>query len=296
MAHLVRGFLELPDSPHTGGRNGELQTMLDRDMTLAEAVRHHISEVWNLDGGNEIFNHEAGHVVLGLALNAPPYHALAGHAYQGSYEAEIYNLEIEHLLNSTTTGKQKELFNNRQEFIMGVLARYREFSVQENLMRTLGWLMERQTGQSYEELRSSVDYNDQKFREKAEGMGITVTRSENMKSWTVSAPGFDEPFFFLAPGEHFLPGDLEGVDDFQPFERPHVSEICEVYERVLPALHMMQNEVFALDREAAAQSGQSFGNMSDRAMGSLKIRDLYREIVARKAEASPSYSQESAPG
>lgn len=292
----MRGLLESDERLATGGRDEELQTMLSRDMALAEAVRHHISDVWGLDEGNEIFNHEAGHVILGLALNAPPHNSMLGHhSYQGSYESEIYNLEIEHILNLTTIGKQKEPFNNRQEFVRGVLARYREFAVQENLMRTLGWLMERQTGRNYDDLRKSVDYDDQKFRAMAEGMGISVDPSEDMKSWTVSAPGFDEPFFFLAPDEHFLPGDLHGVQTFERFERPHVREICEVYERILPAVHMMQGKIFALDRAALAQSGQSFGDTADRAMGSLKVRDLYQAIVNRRPMPSREPEQDAAP-
>ena len=292
LGNLTRGFTERADALGNGGRNDELQTMLSRDMTLAEAVHHHISTVWGLDEGYEIFSHEAGHVLLGLALNAPPHNTLSGHSYQGTYDAEIYNLEVEHILNSTVTGKQKTLHDNKPEFITGVLARYREFAVQENLMRTLGWLMERQSGRSYEDLRESVDYDDQAFQSMAEDMGITVRRSEDMQRWTVSAPGFEEDFFFHAPDENFLPGDLAGVDDFQRFERPHVREISDVYDRMMPAVHMLQQEVFTLDRSA---SRKSLSQDAGAAMGRLKIRDLYRAIVNRPTAPSPGSDPDSTP-
>lgn len=289
--NLMRGLGEAPDRLATGGRGEELQTMLSRDMTLAEAVDYHTREVWNFGGYEEALPHEAGHVILGLALNAPPRDQhLSAHPYQGTYDAEIYNIQIEHILNATVTGRYKEPYNDRQKFIMDVLSTYREFAVQENLMRTLGWLMEKQTGQSYEAMREEVHYSDAAFQDKARAMGITIDRSEDLKSWTVTAPGFEDAFFYHSPNDAILPGDLEGVEDFPRFERPSVHEIIEIYDRVLPAIHLLQNKAFGLKR--AGHEGLGYYQEGDDALGETKVRDLYQAIVNRPSnEPVPEWDE-----
>lgn len=278
--NLMRGLGEAPDRLATGGRSEELQTMLSRDMTLAQAVDYHTRTVWNFGGYEEALPHEAGHVILGLALNAPPRDEnLSQHPYQGTYEAEIYNIPIEHILNATVTGRYKTLYDDKQKFIRDVLANYREFAVQENLVRTLGWLMEKKTGRGFEAMREEVHYSDAAFQAQAEAMGIRVNRSEDLKSWTVAAPGFDEEFFYHSPNDAILPGDLEGVDDFPRFERPHVHEIAEIYDRILPAIHLLQNKAFGLER--SGHEGRGYYQAGDDVLGETKVRDLYKAIVNR---------------
>lgn len=277
---LVRGLGEAPDRLASGGRGEELQSMLSRDMTLRQAVDYHTREVWNFGGYEEALPHEAGHVILGLALNAPPRDEhLSARPYQGTYEAEIYNIQIEHILNATVTGRFKAPYNDRQKFITDVLSTYREFAVQENLMRTLGWLMEKQTRQSYEAMREEVHYSDAAFQDKARAMGISINRSEDLKSWSVTAPGFEDAFFYHSPNDAILPGDLEGVEDFARFERPHVRDICEIYDRVLPAIHLLQNKAFGLER--SGHEGRGYYQAGDDVLGETKVRDLYKAIVNR---------------
>lgn len=288
---LMRGLSESPDRLSTGGRDEELQAMLSRNMTLQEAVGYHTRKVWNFGAYQEALPHEAGHVILGLALNAPPRDDhLSNHPYQGTYEAEIYNIQIEKILNATVTGRYRTLYEDRQQFIMDVLKSYREFAVQENLMRTLGWLMEKRTGQSYESMREDAHYSDAAFQAKAEAMGIKVNRSEDLKSWTVSAPGFAEEFFYNAPDEAVLPGDLEDVDDFPRFERPTVHEIVETYDRVLPAIHLLQDKALRLERRN--HEGAGYYEAGDRALGETKIREIYKAIVNRPAhEPVPEWDE-----
>ncbi len=295
LGKLVRQILEEPEAALTGGRDGELQTMLGRDMTLREAVNHHVKTVWKYQSV-EGFDHEAGHVLLGLAFNAPPHEGLEGTPYQGSYDSEIYNFEIEKVLLGTITGKIKDSYVDRQGFIMGVLEQYRYTASQENLNRTLGWLMSRETGKSYDELRREVNYEDEEFQIRAEAMGIAVDRNPVTQAWSVAKPGMEDDFFFIRPDECILPDALEGVTDFRRFERPQVREIVEVYDRLLPALHLLQAKVLELepDRQALQYVGK-FGEAANHAMGQVKVRDLYQAIVARKAAPDPEAEPEAAP-
>ncbi|MCB1592367.1 MAG: hypothetical protein KDI90_07950 [Alphaproteobacteria bacterium] len=295
LGKLVRGLLEEADGSLTGGRDGELQVMLDRDMTLAEAVHYHVKTVWAYQSV-EGFDHEAGHVLLGLAFNAPPHEGLEGTPYQGSYDSEIYNFEIEKVLLGTITGRIKESYADRQGFIMGVLEHYRRTAPQENLSRTLGWLMAQETGKSYDALRQEAQYEYEEFQIQAEEMGIHVHRDPVTQAWSVTKPGLGEDFFYIGPDECILPDALEGGADFRRFERPRVQEIIEVYDRLLPALHLLQAKILALEPERALlQSSGIFGDEAERAMGEVKVRDIHQAILTRKATPDPEAEPDAVP-
>ncbi len=292
---LVQQFLEEPSSDLTIGREGELKTMLDRDMTLAQSVNYHIKNVWGFKHV-EGFDHEAGHVLLGLVFNAPPHEGLEGTPYQGSYDSEIYNFEIEKILLGTITGRIKEPYADRQAFIMGVLEHCRRTAPQENLNRTLGWLMSQETGKSYDELRRNVNYDDEELQSRAEDMGIQIQHDPVSQAWTVTMPALEHDFFYIRADECLLPDSLEGVTDFRRFERPHVKEIIEIYDRLLPTLHLLQGKVLALEpeRQALQYAGQ-FGDVANEAMGEVRIRDLYKAIIARNAAPDPEAEPEATP-
>lgn len=294
MAISFKGLMNALSRQHKGdvwkqGRDGEFDTMLAKDMNLIEASRFHTKSIWKFDD-REIFAHDAAHIILGLACNALPHEGLERHSYQGDYSAEIYNLEIEKILLGTITGRNQTLHNDKLEFVTGVLGHFRRNAPQENLNRTLGWLVSKRSGKDYDTIRSETAYDDGALQKLAESTGIQVEHDPSTHEWTVTLPNSRESFYYLPPDAHFMPGDLDGISDFAPFTRPHVKQIIEIYDRVCPAIQLLQEEAFKIDRNRFL--GESFSDEAEVAMSRIKVRALYdainlREISLNVATPSP---------
>ncbi len=263
----------------SGKLSPEIETMIGEDMTLAEAVDYHIDEVWGFTE-REGFDHEAGHVLLGLAFAEP----VKGHhyAHQGSYESEIYNFRIENILLPTLIGRSKTLYDDRKDFHEKVLKTYQDAMPVENLNRTLGWILEQKTGKSYESLREAVGHDDDAFRNLAREHGLMLEANDVGQNWVLTIPENGVRFFCKSEDDLFLPDDIEGVSDFQRFVRPTDEVIDTVYDRILPAAHVLQQRIF----DARSENGGTLNSdMVEEAMGAVKVRALYEAMYARPAPA-----------
>ena len=257
----------------------EIETMLGQDMTLAEAVDYHINEVWGFTE-REGFDHEAGHILLGLAFSEP----VVGQYYehQGNYESEIYNFRIENILLPSMVGRSKTLYDDREDFHRQALVSYQATMPIENLNRTLGWILEQKTGQSYAELRDSVGYDDGAFRGLAREHGLMLEVNELGQDWALTIPENGVRFHCKSEEDLYLPDDIDGVTDFARFERPTDEVIDTVYDRILPAAHVLQQRIF----DARSENGGTLNSdMVEEAMGAVKVRALYEAMYARPAPA-----------
>lgn len=284
LGKLTRGFAE-QNVEHPGGRNGELGSMLVRDMTLAQAMRYHREKIWDLGGYEAASYHETGHILLGFAYNIPPNEGLEEKSYQGGFDSEIYNLEIESILSRTMSGNLKALHSDKDEFRADVLRNYEAFGPREHLNRTLGWLITQQTGKSYEELRQSAHYSDESFHALARRMRLQISTTEDHTSWVVTSPDNGQQFYFDTAEDHFLPDNIEGVHDFVRFERPSLEEIDEVYDRIQPALHLLQTRIESVDRDGL--SPQEHYHKCLRVFEETKVREVYRAMMSRRISPEP---------
>lgn len=145
------------------------------DMTLDQAITMHRRVFGFSDTINEV--HELAHVLLGLT---------GFKRYQADYEGESFTLAIEDVLSTAMDGK--DIWNKEE---LGDRARSynASFAGDENMMRTLLYLLSRSTGRDQHAVGASVGFENDAVIEMASGEDIVVKQitavDTNSAAWTI---------------------------------------------------------------------------------------------------------------
>lgn len=249
----------------------EVSDWLNRDLTLSEASRAHV-KLWFGDDATP-YPHDMSHVIYGLVINRPP---VLDQYYQGDGRAEAFTTSIQRALaspGSFTT--EPEYFATQEGFKTIVKERAELFLGGENLIRTLSWLMGKETGRSTDEQRVANGFELNNIIEAAQKSGVQVIKEDwPSEDWKVETNnGKVYAYSTNNPEQNIFPAGNNGVEEFEPYTIPTDEEILEVFCRIKPVLDDLQPQIRAVT--------ELFGPVSTDHEASVLENLRVRDIVAR---------------
>ncbi len=251
---------------------GEVDVMLREDMTLQEASAYHLKH-WKLSPEFS-FEHDAAHILLALSKTLPG--EPSDYPCQADYEAEIYSVSIEMALLDSLRGKlPADEGEKKALFLKRVQENYDTYGPLGNLNRVVSWALGRVAGIDGEQAHRDFVYKDFVFYNFVQQYGIEVT--EDQETWGVDIPPLDERFWYVDERKHYLPDDIEEVDDFKRFKRPTDLEAGLIYERIKSGLDALTDFI-----------DQEYADTGPTQLGTLKVRDIHAAMVSGFTPPAPS--------
>lgn len=272
--HLRSGFASADAQGFSSSvPEDEVSVMLREDMTLAQASSHHL-EHWGLPPEFNL-EHDVAHLLMALSKTLPG--ASSDYPYQADYEAEIYSVSAEMTLLDSMNGKSPaDDAEKKARFLGRVQENYDTYGPLGNLNRVVSWALGRVAGIDGEQTRRDVSFKDAAFYQFAEPHGIEVTQDQ--ETWGVDIPGLDERFWYVDERRHYMPDDIEDVNDFMRLSRPSDAQAAALYDRLKPGLDALTD--FLEDRIAHYGDVPVFSMPLRQDLGSLKVRDLHAAMVS----------------
>lgn len=251
----------------------EVAAMLREDMTIEQASAYHL-ERWGLPPDFNL-EHDTAHILMALSKTLPD--APSDYPYQADYEAEIYSVSAEMALFDAMQGKAPaDDAQAKAKFLARVQENYGIYGPLGNLNRVVSWGLGRVAGIDGEQVRREVSFKDAAFYQSAEPHGIEVTQDQ--ETWGVDIPGMDERFWYVDERRHYMPDDIEEVEDFTRFSRPSEAEAGAIYDRIKPGLDALTD--FIESRIATYGDVPTHSMPLRQDLGSVKVRDLHAAMVA----------------
>lgn len=251
----------------------EVAVMLREDMTIEQASAYHL-ERWGLPPDFNL-EHDTAHILMALSKTLPD--APSDYPYQADYEAEIYSVSAERALLDSMNGKAPAEADERKAvFLNRVQENYGIYGPLGNLNRVVSWGLGRVAGIDREQVRREVSFKDAAYYQYAAPHGIEVTQDQ--ETWGVDIPGMDERFWYVDERRHYMPDDIEEVEDFTRFSRPSEAEAGAIYDRIKPGLDALTD--FIESRRAAYGDVPSHSMPLRQDLGSIKVRELHAAMVA----------------
>lgn len=251
----------------------EVAVMLREDMTLEQARVNHLKR-WGLTPEFS-FEHDAAHILMTLSKTLPD--APSDYPSQADYEAEIYSVSTEMaLLDSLNEKRPADEAERKALFLKRVQENYDTYGPLGNLNRVVSWGLGRVAGIDGEQARRDCAYKDFVFYDFAQKYGIEVT--EDQETWGVDIPALDERFWYVDERKHYMPDDIEEVEDFTRFSRPSDAEAGAIYDRIKPGLDALTD--FIEERRATYGDVPAHSMPLRQDLGSVRVRELHAAMVA----------------
>ena len=259
----------------------EVAVMLREDMTLAEASAYHLKR-WGLTREFDL-EHDIGHILMAFSKALPG--ASHDYPYQADYEAEIYTVALQMALLDSMSGKAAaDEEQMKARFLERVQENYDIYGPSGNLNRVVNWALRRIARIDGEQPHRAGAYKDAVLYQFAEHHGVVQITQDN-ETWGADIPAMDERFWYVDDRKHYLPDDIEDVNDFQRFSRPSDEQAEAMYERLRPGLVFLTDFLsgtFPRHRDALNTEQKQRD-----ALGEVKVRDLHTAMMSGFTPPAP---------